>query len=381
MTPSTNYARLTVWQARLVLAVIATFGVASICVTLTPIANKYVEVKHDTPGDVELYRATIERIRHGEGYYQAAATELPSRGFPTRSVFNWRTPLLAWLLGQLPSEAWPKALLGTLGLVLMLLTFEALAREEDHRRSADSGSTVNQERTDVRPAWRRLALPAACALLLSGPLLPTLGDSAVQPVYWASVLIAMSACAYGVERPALGVALGLAALFLRELAMPYVVVCVALAWWHDRRSELCAWGLGLMAWGLFFAFHAWQVSRWMPHDAQSHVQGWIQFGGAGLVIAAAQMNSYLLALPQWVTAIFLTAALVGFAGWSTPMGTRIGLTVCLFFVGLAVVGQRFNNYWGIVIAPLLCFGVVQFPASIQDLCRAAFSHRPEPSRP
>ena len=37
-----------------------------------------------------------DRIRAGEGYYQVAAEELVERGYPTRSVFNWRTPLPMW---------------------------------------------------------------------------------------------------------------------------------------------------------------------------------------------------------------------------------------------------------------------------------------------
>ena len=66
----------------------------------------------------------------------------------------------------------------------------------------------------------------------------------------------------------------------------------------------------------------------------------------GFVISIAQMNAYLLLLPQWVTAIYLTAALVGLAGWNTPLGTRIGLAVCLYLMAFAAVGQSFNQYWG-----------------------------------
>jgi hypothetical protein len=58
----------------------------------------------------------------------------------------------------------------------------------------------------------------------------------------------------------------------------------------------------------------------------------------------------------------------------TPLGTRIGLTVCLFLIAFAAVGQSFNQYWGALVAPLLCFGVVRFPMSLVDLCRAA--HKP-----
>jgi len=45
--------------------------------------------------------------------------------------------------------------------------------------------------------------------------------------------------------------------------------------------------------------------------------------------------------------------------------------VYLYVVAFAVVGQQVNQYWGELIAPLLCFGVARFPASLRDLCQAA----------
>ena len=46
--------------------------------------------------------------------------------------------------------------------------------------------------------------------------------------------------------------LGLAALFFRELALPYCVLCIVLAWRERKRSELAVWLLGLAAWLVFF---------------------------------------------------------------------------------------------------------------------------------
>jgi len=65
------------------------------------------------------------------------------------------------------------------------------------------------------------------------------------------------------------------------------------------------------------------------------------------------------------------AAMFGFAGWHTPWGQRVGLTVCLFVVAFGFVGHDFNQYWGSLVAALLCFGVVQFPAAVRDLWEAA----------
>jgi hypothetical protein len=354
-TFASGYARLSRRQAHAVLLLIALTAVAAVAVTLSPLANDHLQRAADKPGDVDLYRAEVQRIRGGEGYYQAAAAELVARSYPTRSVFNWRTPLPMWLLGKTPPTL-GKALIGALALATMLLAFAAMAREVDPRR------------TD---AWR-LGTPVLCALLLSGPLLPAaLGDLLVMPVLWAGILIALSACCYGVDRPWLGVAFGVTAIFFRELALPYGLLCAAIAWRRGRRDELAAWMFGLAAWAVFYAAHCWCVSQWIEAGARSHRQGWIQLGGAGFVISTVQMNAYLLLLPQWVTALYLTAAMVGFAGWNTPLGVRIGLSVCLFLVFLAAVGQSFNQYWGCLTAPLLCFGVTRFPASICDLCLAA----------
>ena len=345
----TGYAQLTPFQARYVLAAALLTLAFCVGVTLSPLASSNPQQDQPGPGDVALYRAEVERIHAGEGYYEAAAAELSARGYPTRSVFNWRTPLPMWLLGRLPAIELGKAILGVLALALALLAFEALAREEDN-------------------AIRR---PIACALLLTGPLLPTiLGDLFVMPVLWAGVLIALSACCYGLNRPYWGVALGLAAVFFRELALPYCVLAAGIAIWQRRWSEVLAWSIGLAAWLAFFGLHWLEVSRWIAPDARAHRESWLRFGGAGFVISTVQMNAYLLLLPQWVTAVYFTAALIGLAGWRTPLGTRIGLTACLFIVAFAVVGQNFNQYWGSLAAPLWCFGVARFPASLGDLCKA-----------
>ena len=346
----TGYARLTPRQARAVLAVLVLGSGFFVGVTFSPLRQGNADKEGPGESDMALYWAEIERIHAGEGYYRAAAAELPVRGYPTRSVFNWRTPLPMWLIGKLPAAVLGKALICALALALALISFEALAREENN-------------------VIRR---PAACALLLTGPLMPcALSDLFVMPVLWAGLLIALSICAYGVNRPRLGVALGLAAVFFRELALPYCLLAAAIAWWHGRRKELAVWGIGLAGWLLFFALHWLQVSQLISPDAVAHDRGWVRFGGAGFVIATAQMNVYLVLLPQWITALYLAAALFGFAGWHTSLGLRCGLTVCLFVTAMALVGQEFNQYWGSLFAPLLCFGVVRLPASLRDLCKAA----------
>jgi hypothetical protein len=349
-SPATGYARLTPWQARGVLLALA--GLTGFCLAAVPAPPPVCNLRQDgsQTGDVALYRAEINRIHAGEGYYQAAAKELVARDYPTRSVFNWRTPLPMWLLGKMPAVVLGQVLLGGLALAVLLLAFEAASREQ--------------------PNIYRLAAPLV--VLLIGALLPCLlGDLYVMPVLWAGTLIALSICAYGLNLPALGVASGLAAVFFRELALPYAVLAAGLAWHQRRRRELLSWLAGLAAWAVFFGLHCWQAGRVITPDALPHRHGWICFGGAPFVLATVQANACLLLVPTWVTVLYFVAAMVGLGGWDTPMGRRAAMTLCLFVAAFSVVGQDFNRYWGIMIAPLLCFGAVRAPAALWHLCRAA----------
>ena len=348
--PPTGYARLAPFQARVVLVLLAVMTVLCVAITLSPLGTTRVGKDPPGEGDVALYWAEVERIRAGEGYYEAAAVELVERGYPTRSVFNWRTPLPMWMIGKLPNPLLGKGLLGLLALAVIVLGFEALAREQGHG----------------------LGKPVACALLLTGPLMfCVLGDLFVSPGLWAGVFIVLSICAYGLKKPGWGVAMGLAAVFFRDLALPYCVLAAGLAWWNKRPRELAAWIVGLVAWGIFFAWHGAQIAPLVALDAETHREGWVQFGGLPFVISTAQMTAYLLLLPQWVTALYFVAAMFGFAGWHTAWGQRAGLTVCLFVLAFGIAGHDFNQYWGSLVAPLLCFGVVRFPASLVDLWRRA----------
>ena len=353
-SPPTGYARLTPRQARAVLGAVALVSAFCVGITLSPLANTPGEGRGKGGGDIALYRAIVDRVHSGEGYYEAAAGEMIARGYPTRSVFNWRSPLPHWMLGQMPAVVLGEVLLALLALGVMVAGFEALAREQGHG----------------------LGRPIGCALLLSGPMMPcVLGNGFVSPELWAGVLIALSICAYGLNRPYLGVVTGLAAVFFRELAMPYCVVAVGLAWHGGRQREVWAWTVGLGAWLVFYGLHCGEVLAWIPSGAVAHSQGWVRLGGAAFVISTVQMNAYLILLPQWVTALYFMASMLGLAGWHTPLGLRTGLTVSLFVTAFSMVGQEFNQYWGSLAAPLFCFGLVRFPGSLRDLLRAAWLGR------
>jgi hypothetical protein len=349
-TAASGYARLRPWQARSVLAgLVLLLGFALAVRPAPPHLPKDPEERASL-SDMALYQAEVQRIHAGEGYYAAAAHELVARNYPTRSVFNWRTPLPMWLVGKLPDAVMGKLLLIAAALLLVLSAFEIASREE--------------------PNVYLRAVPLALLLVLA--LLPCVIENVFMlPVLWAGVFVGLSLCAYGLNRPNLGVAAGLTAVFLRELALPYCLLALALAVWQRRRGEAAVWLLGLVGWALFFGLHYWQVGQIMPPDAQAHREGWIRFGGATFVLATVNANTALLLSPVWITAFYFAAAMFGLAGWRTPLGLRVGLTVSMYVVAFSIVGQDFNAYWGLLIAPLFCFGVARAPVSLVELWRAA----------
>ena len=87
-SPTNGFERLSPFQARLVLAAAIALTIGLIAITLSPLASGFANAPARGPTDVALYRAEVDRIRAGEDYYHAAAAELTSRGYPTRSVFN-----------------------------------------------------------------------------------------------------------------------------------------------------------------------------------------------------------------------------------------------------------------------------------------------------
>lgn len=343
-----RFSRFALSRARYILAVVLFVAIFLLGISLSPVASDARNATSRGSGDVALYRAEVERIQAGEGYYQAAAAELRDRGYPTRSVFNWRTPLPMWLIGNLPDPIMGKAGLCLLALALLLAGYELAYRQ--------SG----------------VVIATASVLLLSGALLPCiLGELYVMPVLWSGVLIGLSLCAYGLGYSGWGIAAGLGALVTRELAAPYCLLAAWLAWRAGKRRELATWCAGFAAYGVFYAWHAAQVAAVTGPDELAHEHGWLCTGGAPFLLALVQMNGYLLVLPQWVTALYLTLAMVGFASWNSQFGERIGVTIALYLVTFAVVGQPFNQYWGCLLAPSLCFGAARGPNALRDLLAAA----------
>ena len=308
------------------------------------------------PGDSETYANITDRMRAGEGYYQAAHSELIANGYGTRSVFNWRTPFYLSLVSMLPS--WEDAMWLVLGLALCAaLAIGKLAFDE-------GGLWV------VGPLV--LVLPVA----FFGYVVPSWAMLSEAP---AGLLILFAIALRGLGRRAGATVMGLLALFVRELAAPFVLILVGWAVLERRKDEIRAWSIGLAAYGAYFAWHAYSVATTIGPMDKGYPEGWVQFGGLSFILATAQLNGLFSIMPIQVTAVALPVAVMGLIAWPGRAGAATLATVLLYLTAFMVVGKPFNNYWGLVYSPLLVVGLAWAPAGFVDLLRGAVGAPREPS--
>ncbi len=288
-------------------------------------------------GDLETYRQIVGRLKAGEAYYPAAHSVLIANGYGTQSVFNWRTPIWPWLQAAVSGQ-----------LVLIGIAASALAL-----------------------AWlrfRRLggtdfALVAAGALCLNLCFVVADGAGAFAE-FPAGLLILVSVLAYGLGWRWAGVVAGLAALFVRELAAPYLVICLVLAAREKRWSEVAALLVGLVVYGAFFAWHAGQVAAQLGPLDRAYPDSWLALGGLRFMLEASAFNGLLVALPFWVSAIVVPLA---FAGLLVSREVRSIATVALYLGAFLFVGKPFNTYWGAMVTPTLMLGLPWALAAVKSL--------------
>lgn len=363
MRVPSRFADLPGTTARLILGVVvvlALSGVVASFLVHTPArkttGTKSVspESKQESP-DLKAFRQTVERVRAGDNYYDATGPILAGMGFRTGSVFNWRLPTYAWVLSLLPDTFSIKAVLGLLALVAMVMTFAGEARELPPVHAL---STV--------------------VLLVGVAKWVFDGDACYSTEVWAAVLLLLSVASYGVERRGLAVAAGLAGLAFRELMLPYCLLALGCALWRRRRWESLAWMVGITLFGLYLAWHAQEVNQRIAEGARGGTGDWISFGGYSFVLATVRMNGWLFPMPLPVLAVYLELALFGLVGWRSERGTLVTLVTLAYLAAFTILGLpgHLNYYWGLLTAPLLCFGPARAPHAMMDLLQAAGIMKP-----
>lgn len=354
LVPS-RFAGLTPRPARLILGLIVSASLACVIGSfLVTVPERPPAKEGQGAPDLEAFKQVVARVRAGENYYEAYRDVLSGFGYQIGSVFNWRLPTYAWLLSRFPSSESIQWTLGLLALIGMMMAYAG-------------------ERRELPP------VPAAVTPFLLAGVARWIfdGEAYYAQDVWSAVLLLISVAAYGIERRGLAVAAGLAALAFRELALPYCIIAMAIAFWKRRWLEGAAWLIGLVLFGVFLAWHASEVAQYMPAQTKpGSPLDWIRFGGLAFVLSTVKMNAFVFPLPLPGLAIYLCLALIGLIGWNSERGLLLTLTCFAYLAAFAVVGLPYNIYWGLMTAPLLCFGPIRVPRSLSDLLAAA---KPKPA--
>ena len=308
--------------------------------------------------DVLLYERVIAGVRDGGRYHEVAASEHRLRNYPLRPFVTMRLPTLAWLHASLPP----------LGPAILLYALVAATLAAWAWQLSVGGMPL-----------QRAGLGAMLLLAGAGTLL--IPELIVWHECWAALLIALSLALRTERRFALSVLAGLAAVLIREHAILYPLVMIAFSARERRYGELSAWSGAVLLTGLYLAWHAQQVAA-VTSLADAASPGWAASGGWDAALSMIEATGPLRLVPQWVAALAVPIAMVGWASWPTGNGARGTAFLCLYLVLLAAMARADNFYWAFLIAPLLPIGLLFAPRALSDLARAALAApdaRPRPA--
>ncbi|WEK45875.1 MAG: hypothetical protein P0Y56_12675 [Candidatus Andeanibacterium colombiense] len=283
-----------------------------------------------TISDITLYQHISSRIGHGQGYYAAAAQEQRRHGFPLRPFVTMRLPTMAWLNAAVDPRVALCLLLALTAILWLALPGLAL--------------------------WERVAVGL---LVLAGSWQAFAAYSSWVHEYWAGLLLALSAAIY--PRSAwLAIVAALAAVLIRELALPFLLLGAVFALSGRRWREAVGWGAAITVFAIALAAHAHEVTLvLLPGDRVS--EGWLGLPGYATAIDRIAHQSPLGVLPPPVADTIAALAPVGWLG----LRNRTGLFMCLYLIGmvafLAIFPRDNNLFWGLIIAPAWLAGLAFLP--------------------
>jgi hypothetical protein len=293
-------------------------------------------------GDMALYARIARRVAAGEGYYAAALGEQRASAYPTRPFVAVRLPTLALLQARIGVDAVRWLALALVGTAIAALN------------------------------WRAVPLASLGERIIASALLAAGDGAALVPVagydhdFIAGVLLTVALLAYRPERwwPALLAAA--AALAVRELAAPFVLLWLAVAVWQHRWREAAAVAglLAIFACGLALHAQAVEAAR-LPGDLAS--QGWNARAGFGLPLRALGQLTGLRFVPLEIAALLAILPLIGWAA----LGGRTGLFAAVWFAGIATMMALFarpaNSYWAELVLPAYAAGLAFAPRAQSEL--------------
>ena len=359
--PWDRFAGWDKWPARVLLLVLASLLVLAVIAPLSAsLDGKPSEVpsligdgppdgqtESERDDDLAFYDRVIERIGHGENYYDFIVEEQRARDYPVRPGLAVRLPTLAWIHAALGEPA-------MIALAIALLF------------------------ACIWTWWNRLGEePGGARFRLLGTALMAMGGSLglnrsffVLHELWAGMLIAL---AFGLHRPGRwGAALLFAALALalRELVLPFVLLMAAMAAWRKDWREATAW---IMLVAVFAAIMAWHLSLIAVQEVPSDPVGpdWLVLRGLSGWLGNIVLSSNLRLIPHELASPVVILMALGWAGWKSSAGTTGTFLYLGYGLAFMLAGRANNFYWGAVVAPAMFIGLAFLPMALPSLVRAA----------
>lgn len=299
--------------------------------------------------DLALYDRAIERIQHGENYYDFIVEEHRRTQYPVRPGVAVRLPTLAYI------DAW-LGLPGQIAAAFALMTAVLLAWWKRLGEEA--------------PGSRKRLL--AFAFLMIGATLGMTRHFFVLHELWAGMLLALS---FGLHRPGRwGWSLAVAALAvaIREHALPFVMLMAAMAFWRRDWKEGAAWTALTVAFLVALAVHLSIVSELvLPSERPS--DPWLVMRGLSGWLSNIALSSNLRFLPHWLAGPAVILMVLGWCGWRSPAGTFGTFLFLGYGLAFMLAGRPDNFYWGAVIAPAMFMGLAFVPRFSRSLVNAALA--------
>ena len=265
-----------------------------------------------------VYVRTLDRMRHGEGFYAAFRDAMSATGIVTGRARAFRMPLFFEILRWVPPSMlhatfYAVVVVGT-ALIVLRLSSEPLA-----------------------------AVTVAGYLLLAGQQ-PVHGGSIADWMLvelWTVPLLAGALLAHRRRRWWLAAALVCVAAVLREVNAPLLLGGGWYAWRH--RASLLPWVTGVAAFLAAFAVHIHVASGYvLPHGNDAPLLGTGRFPSSML---------HMLQYHDGVPAL-LALALWGVAWWRA---TRLGVVAFVApMLAIPLLGLFVERpYWGFVVMPFV----------------------------
>lgn len=297
--------------------------------------------------DVMLYKDITKAVVAGKPYHQAAAELHRAHYYPLKPFFTMRLPTLSLLAAKLGWNGLQNLAFGLVGIGIFLWV---LALPE--------------------PFGVAERVAAGFAVAAGGSMVANAGLLALHE-YWSGILTGLALALQVGWRRHWWLALipAAAALAIRELALPFVLLSLAFAAWERNWREVAAWSALVAAFALLMGWHAQHVIP-LVRATDLHSQGWNAMQGLSGFLKAVVFTSVLQPLPLGVA---LLGAMLPMIGWGALDG-RAGAFCLLMFAGYAAMIAMFSRadtfYWGGIMLPVYFVGYALLPRALGQLGRA-----------